>query len=280
MPELPEVETIARGLAACLPGRRIVAARLGKTDFVDNPEELARALPGCIVRRVERYGKFLLLRLAAGNGAAGPTLLIHLGMTGQLIPQRADVPRAPHTHVVLSLDDGTEVRYTDLRRFGRMALVADGKLHSILGSLGPDPLQMAPGEFVQRLAARRAMVKALLLDQRTLRGLGNIYADESLWRARIHPARQAARLRRDQLLRLHRSVRAVLSAAIRLGGSSIANYRNAQGEPGLFQLNHRVYHREGRPCPRCRARIRRVIVAGRSSYFCPLCQRRPKGFKR
>ena len=271
MPELPEVETIARGLRATLPGRRIVSVRLGKTDFMDNPGAIEEQLPGCLITSVERYGKFIALGLRRDTREVG-RLLVHLGMTGQLTTRDAREPAATHTHVFLALDDGRELRYADARRFGRMAFATDANERSILGQLGDDPLEIAPARWTQRIAGRRAMIKALLLDQRVLRGVGNIYADESLWRARIHPKRQAARLRPPQLRKLLHSLRAVLREAIRLRGSSVSDYLDAAGQLGEYQQRHRVYQRAGKGCFRCGRKIRRIIVAGRSSYFCPRCQ--------
>ncbi len=279
MPELPEVETIARGLRATLPGRKILAVRLGKTDFIDDPTALERDLPGRRIDEVTRYGKFLLLRLSASNGdPASSGLLVHLGMTGHLSPKRPEEPLLKHTHAVFALDDGRELRYTDPRRFGRMAFLSPDALHETFAQLGADPLELSAAEFAARVGGRRARIKALLLDQHVLRGLGNIYADESLWRAKIHPAQIGARLARDQALRLYRAVQHVLREAIRLRGSSISDYLDTEGEPGEYQLRHRAYDREGKRCYRCSARIRRVIVAGRSSYFCPRCQKAPRGF--
>ena len=212
MPELPEVETIVRGLRGLLPGRRIVSVRLGKTDFMDDPAALERDLPGQRIEAVQRYGKFVLLRLAGSTAVSSPenggrfSLLVHLGMTGHLSPRPAAEPPPLHTHACFALDDGQELRYTDARRFGRMALLQEDALEGVLGKLGLDPLEATAAEFHGLLAGRRAMIKALLLDQRVLRGLGNIYADESLWRARIHPARHAARLTLQQVSLLHRSV--------------------------------------------------------------------------
>ncbi len=276
MPELPEVETVARGLRVSLPGRRIVAVRLGKTDFIDDPAALERDLPGTQIESIARYGKFLLLRLGPGNGAGRRCcLVVHLGMTGQLAWRRAEEPVARHTHALFLLDDGRELRYTDIRRFGRLALVPEAELERFLGGLGLDPLEATEEEFRRRLAGRRARIKALLLDQHVLRGMGNIYADESLWRARIHPARHAAQLSAEQAARLYRAIREVLNTAIRLRGSSVSNYLDVEGRRGEYQRRHRVYRREGEGCFRCGERIRRVIVAGRSSYFCPRCQRAP-----
>jgi len=282
MPELPEVETIVRGLRGLLPGRRIISVRLGKTDFMDDPAALERDLPGQRIEAVQRYGKFVLLRLAGSTAVSSPknggrfSLLVHLGMTGHLSPRPAAEPPPLHTHACFALDDGQELRYTDARRFGRMALLQEDALEGVLGKLGLDPLEATAAEFHGLLAGRRAMIKALLLDQRVLRGLGNIYADESLWRARIHPARHAARLTPQQVSLLYRSVRRVLSDAIRLRGSSISDFVDASGRPGEYQLRHRAYAREGKSCFRCRTKIRRVLVAGRSSHFCPRCQLAPR----
>ena len=277
MPELPEVETVARGLRAVLPGKRILEVRLGKTDFIDDPAALERELPGRRISGVERYGKFLVLNFESANGADSRlSLLIHLGMTGQILACHPDARVAPHTHAFLALDDGSELRYTDIRRFGRIRVLTNGEREEVLGPLGLDPLEASETEFQLRISARCARIKALLLDQHVLRGMGNIYTDESLWRARIHPKRLGAKLKAEELRRLYRKVREVLAEAIRLRGSSVSDYVDAEGRPGEFQLRHRVYQREGKNCFRCRTPIRRVIVAGRSSYFCPSCQPAPR----
>jgi len=279
MPELPEVETVVRGLQAVLPGRRIVGVRLGKTDFIDDPAALERELPGTRIQRVRRHGKFLVFDLEAADANRGGRqllLLVHLGMTGQLTVAPGEAPAPPHTHVFFSLDDGRELRYTDIRRFGRMRIFSSGAQADLLGKLGLDPLEATEAEFAAALHARRAQIKALLLDQRVFRGMGNIYTDESLWRVRIHPRRIGANLSAAELRRLYRAVRDVLNEAIRSRGSSISDYVDADGQQGEFQLKHRVYQREGKKCFRCKTKIRRVIVAGRSSYFCPRCQRAPR----
>jgi formamidopyrimidine-DNA glycosylase len=277
MPELPEVETVVRGLQGLLPGRRIVEVRLGKTDFIEDPVALGQHLPGRRIASVRRTGKFIVLDLEGANqDAPQMTLLIHLGMTGQIVISAAAAPIVPHTHVFFALDDGREMRYTDIRRFGQMRILTDEARAGALGKLGLDPLEASEAEFIAKLSGRRARVKALLLDQHVLRGMGNIYTDESLFRARIHPKRLGANLSADELHRLHRTVREVLTEAIRLRGSSVSDYVDAEGQRGGFQLRHRVYQREGKKCVRCRAEIRRAIVAGRSSYFCPKCQRAPR----
>ena len=286
MPELPEVETVARGLRRTILGRRILAVRLGKTDFIDNPADLEQHLPGRKIEAVDRYGKFMLLRLSpvqgteegSTNGDTAPaSLLVHLGMTGQIGSLPAAEPPVKHTHVFLELDDSRELRYTDPRRFGRLAYLDQSALETELPRFGADPLEIPAASFVLQARARRSRIKALLLDQSFLRGVGNIYADESLWRARIHPARLASSLSSGQAKALHRALQQVLRRAIAMHGSSISDFRDAEGEPGWYQQQHRAYDREGRRCYRCGAKIRRMIVAGRSSYFCPRCQPVPRG---
>ena len=280
MPELPEVETIVRGLRTVLPGHTIVSVRLGKTDFIEDPAALAELLPGRRIERVERLGKFIQLQLSAGSGAKHAdrqmNLVIHLGMTGWLGVRRPEDPVAPHTHAFFELEDGRELRYTDIRRFGQIRLVHGGNMAAFSERLGKEPLEISASEFHARLAGRRARIKALLLDQSIFRGIGNIYADESLWQARIHPARLAARLNSADLARLRKAIRRILQHAIEDRGSSISNFVDAEGQPGEYQQRHRAYGREGKPCFRCGSKIRRGSVAGRSSYFCPRCQPAPR----
>jgi formamidopyrimidine-DNA glycosylase len=277
MPELPEVETVARGLQAVLPGRRILGVRLGKTDFINDPVAIERELPGCRIVAVRRFGKFLLLDLERPISSGAPfSLQVHLGMTGQILTCPPEARVAPHTHMFFALDDGRELRYTDVRRFGRIRILANGARESLEREFGLDPLEATEEEFRVSLQSRRARIKALLLDQHVLRGIGNIYADESLWRARIHPMRLGEKLKDDELHRLFRTVQQVLREAIRLRGSSVSDYVDSNGEPGEFQFRHRVYMREGKKCFRCGRVIRRVVVAGRSSYYCPRCQSAPR----
>jgi formamidopyrimidine-DNA glycosylase len=287
MPELPEVETVARGLRKAILGRRIVSVSLGKTDFIDDPVALEEYLPGRVIEAVERFGKFMLLRLSAimgsqralSNGdAAAASLLVHLGMTGHLAPSPATQPRGKHTHVCLLLDDGRELRYTDARRFGRIAYLTEAPLAQELLGFGADPLEVSKEEFAKRIRSRRARIKALLLDQTVLRGVGNIYADEGLWKAEIHPARLGAKLRTEEAEKLRRELQKILQKAIVMRGSSIADFLDAEDEPGEYQRHHRAYGREGKGCYRCKTPIRRGVVAGRSSYYCPKCQPEPRGF--
>jgi len=285
MPELPEVETVARGLRRTIVGRRILSVRLGKTDFIDDPSALEQHLPGRLIEAVERYGKFMLLRLSpvnsgssVTNGDAAPAaLLVHLGMTGQIAPNPVAQPCEKHTHACFLLDDDRELRYTDARRFGRLAYLSEGPLAEELRAFGADPLEVSAEEFVKRTRSRSARIKALLLDQSFLRGVGNIYADESLWRAKIHPARLGGSLKKAQAAVLHRVLREILEKAIVLRGSSISDFLDVDGQPGEYQRHHRAYGREGADCYRCGTVIRRAIVAGRSSYFCPKCQPAPPG---
>ena len=283
MPELPEVETVARGLQMAVAGRRIVSVTLGKTDFIDDPAALEEHLPGRSIERVERFGKFMLMRLSKEDRGQRPngdlsdgSLLVHLGMTGHLAPHHAEDPSSKHTHVRFLLDDGRELRYTDARRFGRMAYLAAENLPAELGRFGADPLEITEQQFADLLRAHKSRTKALLLDQSALRGVGNIYADESLWRARIHPMRIATRLSSSESRNLRKALQAILREAIALRGSSISDFLDAEGEPGEYQRRHRAYGREGKGCYRCKTPIRRVIVAGRSSYFCPKCQPAPR----
>jgi formamidopyrimidine-DNA glycosylase len=298
MPELPEVETVVRGLQRTVLGRKILSVWIGKSDFIDNPAEFTR-LNGQRIAAIERFGKFMLLRLSNGaevsaiaavTASEGETrrpttaaaqdyeasLLVHLGMTGQIAPSAADIPLEKHTHVSFTLDDGRELRYTDPRRFGRMAYLTAESLAKEVAGAGADPLEVSTAEFTERVRSRNARIKALLLDQSVFRGVGNIYADESLWRAKIHPARVGSKLTEKETQTLRRVLQEILNRAIVMRGSSISDFLDANGEPGEYQRHHRAYGREGKPCYRCRTPIRRVIVAGRSSYFCPKCQPAPR----
>jgi formamidopyrimidine-DNA glycosylase len=286
MPELPEVETVARGLRLTVLGRRILSVTLRKTDFIDDPSLIERHLPGRRIEAVERYGKFMLLRLSAaqgeGNSPNGDTtraaLLVHLGMTGHIASTAVAEPWEKHTHASFTLDDGRELRYTDARRFGRLAYLSAELLPAELEGFGADPLEVSAQEFATRIRSRHSRIKALLLDQTVLRGVGNIYADESLWRAKIHPAKLGASINKNQAVVLHRALQDILKKAIAMRGSSIANFVDGDGNPGGYQQHHRAYGREDEKCYRCGTIIRRAIVAGRSSYFCPKCQVGPRGF--
>jgi formamidopyrimidine-DNA glycosylase len=223
---------------------------------------------GFTVAAVRRRGKHIVFDLRRGNRFAH--LLIHLGMTGQL---RLDAEPGRHTHAIVQLDGGLTLLYNDTRQFGRLEFCE--RLPQRLERLGPEPLELAEEEFVRRFRAHRSMVKSLLLDQSFLSGLGNIYCDEALFRAGIHPRALAARLRPERAERLHRAIVEVLAESIRLGGSSVSDYVASDGRRGRFQLRHNVYRRTGRPCPVCGTPIRRILVASRGTHFCPRCQRAP-----
>ena len=293
MPELPEVETIVRTLRPAVIGRRITATEVRVPRATGRPapsggllnisaEQFAHSVSGTRIERVERYGKHIVIHLDREPSRSRTKderlfLLIHLGMTGRLTCETVAEFARKHTHMVLALDEpGRWLHYCDIRRFGRIRLTE--KPGETLGKLGPDPLEISAEEFVSRLHSHRTMLKSLLLDQRFLRGLGNIYADESLFRAGIHPAAIAARLSRKRALGLHQAIRETLCEAIEQGGSSISDYVDATGQPGFFQISHQVYQRTGQPCLRCGgapgSKIRRIVVAGRSTHYCARCQRK------
>ncbi len=273
MPELPEVETIVRGLRRRLAGRRISSACIAHPGILRDPgASLAACLESGTISEVRRFGKHILVGIRQAEPSAR-WLIIHLGMTGQLVVEPSSSPARPHTHAWLELENGESLRYTDIRRFGRVEISADEALPARLALLGPDPLEITEGEFITRVRSRAARLKSLLLDQHFVRGLGNIYADEILFRARLHPAAHGRRISRKRAADLWRSMREVLKEAIRHGGSSISDYIDASGQPGRFQRLHRVYGRAGQPCVNCGTRLRRSIIAGRGTTWCPKCQR-------
>jgi formamidopyrimidine-DNA glycosylase len=273
MPELPEVETIANGVDRRVRGDSIVSASFSKytEPFKTPPAEMAAALAGLRIARVYRVGKHIVVDLTAKSGRKlSEQLLVHLGMTGRLLVSSPDVPIPPHTHAVLSLSSGRELRFVDPRRFGRLEL--HGLESGAFAGPGHEPLTISLDDFAALFRGRKLSIKAALLNQSLLHGVGNIYADESLFRAKIRPTRVAGRLTRQQLGLLHKSVRTVLQSAIRAGGSSVSDYVDADGVKGFFQIQHRVYGREGEPCFVCGTPIRRIVLAGRGTHFCPHCQ--------
>jgi formamidopyrimidine-DNA glycosylase len=304
MPELPEVETIARGLAKRVTHDVIESVWLGKKkEPLKSPaQEIAAALEHSRISAVRRMGKHIVFDLeptaAASapadrskrkrrNVAHGETLgnaasqerrsarpaqssaqwIVHLGMTGRLLVCEPKTEIARHTHAVLKLASGRELRFVDPRRFGRISVAAGFETSGI------EPLEIDLDRFITLFRGRKTPIKSALLNQKLLRGVGNIYADESLFRAGIRPTRRAANIARDQLGKLHIAIKEVLAEAIALGGSSVSDYVNAEGEEGFFHLQHRVYGREDEPCLVCKTRIKRVVIAGRSSHYCPKCQR-------
>jgi len=309
MPELPEVETIARGLASRVTGDVIESVWLGsKPEPLKSPAaEIAATLDGRRIAGVRRVGKHIVLdlldnvarapspakklkrpkasslgkkatksALSKMKGNAGPTQsgpetaaqwIVHLGMTGRLLVCQPDAELAKHTHAVVKLASGRELRFVDPRRFGRLS-VAHG-----FEAAGSEPLEVQLDHFVSLFRGRKTPIKSALLNQKLLRGVGNIYADESLFRAGVRPRRRAASLTREDLQRLYLALQKVLQEAISLGGSSVSDYVDSEGEEGFFQLQHRVYGREGEPCLVCKTPIKRVVIAGRSSHYCPKCQK-------
>jgi formamidopyrimidine-DNA glycosylase len=309
MPELPEVETTARGLQKRVAGDVIESVWIGdKTNFLKSPaEEIVRTLTGARVDRVQRVGKHLVLDLrrdgrrgsrgssrgktglarahrtqaksaAALAAAAAPKAqslgcqaqwIVHLGMTGRMLVCHPADPLAKHTHLIAQLASGRELRFVDPRRFGKVQVAAGAGFQAP----GREPLGADRGVFAALFRGRKAPIKSALLNQKLLSGVGNIYADESLFRAGLRPRRRAASLSRAELARLYDALQRVLAEAIAAGGSSISDYVDASGEAGFFQLHHRVYGREGRPCRACKTPIKRVVIGGRSSHYCPKCQK-------
>lgn len=287
MPELPEVETVRRGLLPVMEGRIIARAQVNRPDLRwPFPPRMADRLTGARVLSLRRRSKYILADLSTDE-----TLLIHLGMSGRMLISSPDTREtlgewhhhhpAPekHDHVILDMEDGTRITFNDARRFGAMDMMAtaSAETHPLLAALGPEPLGNGFHEayLTARLKDRNTPIKSALLDQHLVAGLGNIYVCETLYRARIHPARKAARISAARAAALVPIIRDVLSEAITAGGSSLRDYRQADGELGYFQHSFQVYGREGDPCLThgCTATIRRLVQSGRSSFYCPTCQR-------
>lgn len=284
MPELPEVETVRRALAPLLEGRTLARVEIldGRLVQPHDPAEVAAELTGEAVVRADRRGKYLLLRLASRR-----VLVVHLRMTGAFVAGEAAAPGLPHLRALLHLEGGTgsggealapaRLAFTDVRRFGTWTLLEPRALRAYLAErLGPEPLgSFSAAAFAVRVGGRAAPVKAVLLDQKAVAGVGNIYADEALWRARIHPLAPASSLTAAQLASLHRAVRAALRTGIERQGATLRDYRAPDGSEGGMQDEFRVYGRDGEPCPRCGRAIAKTRVAGRGTHFCPRCQRPP-----
>ena len=275
MPELPEVETVRRGLALRISGRRILRAELRRSDLRRPfPPALAARLDGALIGALGRRGKYILIELDADG-----LLLLHLGMSGRVTASHSGLPAAPHDHVVLTLDDGTVIRFNDARRFGTLDYVKRGEEHQhpLLVGLGPEPLESDfDGPYLAaKLAGKLTPIKAALLDQRVVAGLGNIYVCEALFRARLSPRRLARSIGRGRAERLAVAIRSVLTEAIAAGGSSLRDYVQSDGELGYFQHHWAVYGREGDPCPGCGCGggVRRIVQSGRSTFFCAKRQR-------
>ena len=291
MPELPEVETIAQGLNKRVAGDTVESVWIGsKKQPLKSPGALiASTLEGKRIVRVHRAGKHIVFDL---DGAAQPNKaqrparaktqqsaplntaqwIVHLGMTGRMTVSEPAAEIAKHTHLGAKLASGRELRFIDPRMFGKLSVHLHSRDAGGFDPGGLEPLEATKDQFIALFRGRKTPIKSALLNQKLLRGVGNIYADESLYRAGIRPRRRAASLTRAQLSKLHSAVQEVLREAIALGGSSISDYVDADGEEGFFQLQHRVYGRESEPCLVCKAPIRRVVLAGRSSHYCAKCQ--------
>jgi len=278
VPELPEVETIARGLDKRISGDTVESVWIGSREQpLKSPAGvIAVTLEGKRILRVHRAGKHIVFDLEGAipkksrQAVALQTAqwIVHLGMTGRMVVCEPAAEVAKHTHLIAKLASERELRFIDPRMFGKLSVHAGG-----FDPGGVEPLEVSKERFIALFRGRKTPIKSALLNQKLLRGVGNIYADESLFRAGIRPRRRAATITREQLGKLHRAVREVLREAIALGGSSISDYVDADGEKGFFQLQHRVYGREGEPCLVCRTAIRRVVLAGRSSHYCSNCQK-------
>jgi formamidopyrimidine-DNA glycosylase len=289
MPELPEVETIARGLASRVTGDVIESVWLGSKPepLKSKASEIVAILESKRIGAVHRVGKHIVFDLENGGRASSPVKrksrqkaskasvppsntaqwIVHLGMTGRMLVCDPDQALEKHTHAVAKLASGRELRFVDPRRFGRLS-VAHG-----FEAAGSEPLEVELDAFIHLFHGRKTPIKSALLNQKLLRGVGNIYADESLFRSGVRPRRRAVSLTRKELVLLYAAVQEVLKEAIALGGSSVSDYVDADGEEGFFQLQHRVYGREGEPCLVCKTPIKRVVIAGRSSHYCPKCQK-------
>ncbi len=273
MPELPEVETIARGLDKRVAGDVIESVWIGnKSNLLKSPaKKIAKTLEGARIERFRRVGKHIVGDLAEPSRDAKPRAqwIIHLGMTGRMQVCSPEDATAKHTHLVATLKSGRELRFVDPRRFGKLQVVDAASF----AAPGAEPIGADREKFIQLFKNRKTPIKAALLNQSLLSGIGNIYADESLFRAGIRPRRRAASLTRPDLLRLYDAIQEVLAEAIAAGGSSVSDYVDASGDEGFFQLQHRVYQREGEPCLVCKTPIKRVVIGGRSSHYCPQCQK-------
>ena len=270
MPELPEVQTVVSTLAPRLVGQTVRRVELSRTDILSpSGFDLSAHLVRQAISAIERRGKRIVFTLANGS-----RFYIHLGMSGRLTLDPADAPVPPHTHLRLAFDRGVEMRFRDPRRFGGIWWLRDGEDPG--GAMGPEPLTLRSQELANRLARTARAIKNAMLDQTLVAGLGNIYVDESLFESNIHPLTPANKLTREQVERLNRAIKSTLRRAIRHRGSTLRDYLDAEGRTGGFQKLHRVYGRENEPCARCRASIQRIVLGGRSTHFCPRCQRQRK----
>jgi len=273
MPELPEVETVANGVNQRVQGQTILSVWTSNKPqtFKSPPAEIAEVLTGSRIDRVQRVGKTIVADLtgkSSGKSSKAAQAQFLIGMTGRLLVSSPETEVPPHTHAILTLSGGKEIRFVDARRFGRLSVSSNAYTGP-----GREPLTISLEDFIALFRNRKTPIKAALLNQKLLHGVGNIYADEALFHAGIRPRRQAGRLTRDELTRLRAALVKVLKHAIKLGGSSVSDYVDAEGVAGFFQLHHRVYSRTGQPCRTCSTPIERIVVGGRSTHFCPTCQK-------
>ncbi len=274
MPELPEVETIVRGLKELIKGRRITAIKVREAKLIAYPskDEFINQLKGKKIIDINRRGKYILIALEGNKN-----LVIHLRMTGRLLVKGSEEPYYKHTHIIFRLDDDRELRFNNMRKFGRMYLIDAGEWQQAggLAELGPEPLSsdFTLRDFTLSFKNRRTSIKALLLNQKFIAGLGNIYVDEALFLAGISPLRKADSLTDKEIEKLYHSIREVLRQGIESGGTTFSDYLNARGGEGSFQKKLHVYQREGKDCHRCQTKIIKERVAGRGTHYCPGCQR-------
>ena len=272
MPELPEVEVIRRGLAPRVLGRRILRVAVGEKRLrqESSPEELQQWLPGCAILDLERRGKYLLFHLEGGV-----TLLLHLGMTGRLLLLPRHSPPRPHVHLILEMENGLDLAFQDVRRFGQALVFPPGVEPDPLTQVGKEPFskQVTPAWLADAARGRSRGLKNFLMDGRILAGIGNIYASEILFAALLHPAMPTGLLSLKDWARVLKETRRILTAAIDKGGTTVSDYLNSRGETGLFQLELKVYGREGESCDKCGQVVVRVSQGGRSTFFCPQCQK-------
>ena len=272
MPELPEVQTVVSGLKKTILGKNIKSI-FSDSSRVFSGRDFSKELVRGKIVDVKRRGKYIIIDLS--NNRA---ILIHLGMTGNLFYLKKEVPKEKHDHLILRFSDNSQLKYNDPRKFGKIKRIILPKLENLpaISQLGPEPLKISLKDFANIFQKRKGRIKTSLLNQKILAGLGNIYSDEALFDAKIHPLTKIDALNQNKLKTLHSSIKGILKKAIQAGGTSVDNYLNVDGEKGFFQFKLKVYGREGKPCPRCGAKIRRIKINQRSSHYCPRCQKQTR----
>jgi len=274
MPELPEVEVVVRGLQKKIAGAKITGVKLSLPKIVAKGRRaFGKTLQHLTIQHVRRRGKYIIIELSKDRA-----LIFHLKMTGQLTIVKISEPQKKHTHVIIDLSGSLQLRFCDIRQFGRVYLIKQADILRLkqISALGPEANKVSQAYFLKNIAKRKGRVKSLLLNQEFLAGIGNIYCDEALYQAKIHPLTPANKIPEKKRIALHQAILEILTAAIKHGGSSVENYLNSQGKPGHYQKKHKVYRRVGQPCRSCHTPINRIKIGGRSSSFCPNCQPKPK----